>query len=150
MWTKLLHVNIGKAIKPQIVDGARHRAVISARYKAMLKKQYRIAGVPWIYESNVSTAVNPRHKKPKGHKHEFKMPIHLAKVKQALESSEEAMEKYRKERLQGRRLTGLNRLIKNTIPPYLKQLARGFSRAESTDAGDDDILGVKRLPKNKR
>lgn len=151
VWTKLLHTNIASAIKPSVVDGKWYRPVISARYKATLKKEFRLAGVPWIYESNALSLNNPRDKKPKGHKHEFRKPIHLAKVKKSLEDAEEAMEKYRKERLNGRRLSGMDLLIKNTVPSFMNARGKHLEQAEM-DTSDDGVkafLGI-RDPKKRR
>lgn len=146
MWTKLLYVDVSKAIKPSFVQGVWRRPEISSRYKASLKKHFQLAGLPWIYESNIPTTKNPRHKKPKGHKHEMKKPIHLAKVKKALAESEEAMDKWRKERLNGRKLTGFDRMVKLTTPSFINPPRRPTGGVQKELSHEEqvarDVLGI--------
>lgn len=50
MWTKLLWMTFNTAFKRQYIDYVMRAPNLSLRYKGVLKKQFRIAGVPWIFE----------------------------------------------------------------------------------------------------
>ena len=145
VWTKLLYVDIGKAIRPNMVEGVWRRPEVSARYKATLKKHFQLEGLPWLYESNIRTTTNPRHKKPKGHKHEFKKPIHLAKVKKSLEESQEALDKFRRDRQNGRKLTGFDKIIQLTVPSFINPPRKSTSAQKEVSAEEAmarDVLGI--------
>jgi len=44
-----------------------HRPMLGNRYKALLRKQFRLNNIPWIVDlPKDPVANNPRHKKPKG------------------------------------------------------------------------------------
>jgi len=49
-WTRLFYVkNVGKAFERVIPGVQREELAISKRYQAMIRKEFRLAGVPWIH-----------------------------------------------------------------------------------------------------
>ena len=68
-WTRLFHVkDLSKAFARVIPSQPLTELVINKRYQAMIRKEFRLAGVPWIYNLK-EPRLNPRDKKPKGTKH---------------------------------------------------------------------------------
>ncbi len=61
--------------------------MISRRYQAMIRKQFRLNGVPWIYNLK-EPSQNPRDRKPKARKSEKKKEERLIKIQKALAESE--------------------------------------------------------------
>lgn len=122
MWTRLLyHSTLKDAFLPQLVKGKWMRPAISGRYRQVLKKEFRAAGVPWVLDSGKQNTVkiNPRNKKPKGHKAEQLKIIKLEKIKKSLLNTDEAMLKYRQERLNNRRLKGNDIMFSQTIAGWM-------------------------------
>lgn len=119
MWTRLLgHTTLKEAFTPRKTHGKWISAPISSRYKAMLRKEFLMANVPWPLEK--PKKMNPRDKKPKGHKAEQLKIIRLERIKKSLTTSDEAMLKYRQDRLNNRRLRGLDLMVSQVIPAWLK------------------------------
>mmetsp|Transcript_10147 Transcript_10147/g.8681 ORF Transcript_10147/g.8681 Transcript_10147/m.8681 type:complete len:88 (-) Transcript_10147:286-549(-) len=87
MWTRLMWIDLPNALKSQKVNGKWHSPILSGRYRHLLRRQFKVAGVPWIYENKVQKK-NPRHKKPKGKIWMLEKPIRLAKIKKALEEAD--------------------------------------------------------------
>jgi len=49
-WTRLFYVkNLNSAFKRVVPGVARGELPISKRYQAEIRKEFRMAGVPWIY-----------------------------------------------------------------------------------------------------
>ena len=64
-WTRLLYIkNIHKAMKRVIPGETRAELPITKRYQGELRKQFRINGVPWIYDLK-ERGPNPRDRPPK-------------------------------------------------------------------------------------
>lgn len=50
-WTRLFYVkNLEQAFKRVIPGQERIELPISKRYQAQIRKEFRVAGVPWIYD----------------------------------------------------------------------------------------------------
>lgn len=68
MWLRLSYLSLPEALKGSMRNGAWYKSAISGRYKAELRRQFHMHGLPWIYDPPRDDSKNPRHKKPKGHK----------------------------------------------------------------------------------
>ena len=128
MWTRLLCQNtLKEAFAPIKSKGKYSRPAISGRYQAMLRKEFIMANVPWPFEKPEKS--NPRNKKPKGHKAEQLKIIRLEKIKKSLTTTDESMLKYRQDRLNNRKLRGLDSIFSQVIPAWMK-----FDREEYEEA----------------
>jgi len=141
MWTRLLYQStLKEAFVPNKIKGKWLRPMISSRYQAMLKKEFIMANVPWPIEKLEKS--NPRNKKPKGHKTEQLKIIKLEKIKKALSTNDDAMLKYRQERLNNRRLTGLDNVGSQVIPAWMKfdreEYEEAQKEAKSKTVGSDE------------
>lgn len=138
MWTRLLYLkSIPEGIKPFLDKGKWHRPIIGGRYHHYLRKQFLLNNVPWIYDKEVDSSKNPRNKKPKGHKSEKNKIIRLEKIKKALESNVENELKYRQEKLNNRKLGGMDRLMQLNLPTwiaYKPNQVEGGSQADEDEA----------------
>ena len=86
-WTRLFHVkNIDLAFKRVIPGRERPELAISKRCQAQIRKEFRLAGVPWIYNLNEPKS-NPRDKRPKSKKREAVKEIRLDKIQKSLKES---------------------------------------------------------------
>jgi hypothetical protein len=70
VWTRLLYTTLPKAFERTRINPTTVTAPISRRYKALLRKTFRLNGVPWLYDIDVEPKMNPRHKTPKQSKGE--------------------------------------------------------------------------------
>ena len=131
VWTKLIHCNLKEAIKPQYVDKVWRKPVISGRYKAMIKKEFRIAGIPWTFEK-IPQRLNPRERAPKAKKQLKLRPIRLAQIKKAIEENELKELFYRQERLDNKDYKGLDLALETLIPYKLGALV--YARKVQTKA----------------
>lgn len=136
VWTKLIHCDLATAIKPMFKNGSWHKPIISGRYKAMVKKEFRIAGLPWLYEPP-STKMNPRDKAPKMKKQLKLKPVRLARIKQALKENEGNELKYRQDRLDSKYPKGFDLAIDTLIPYKLGALVYS-KKVEKKVQGDID------------
>jgi len=100
-------------------------------------------GLPWIYETKEPKR-NPRHKAPKGNSFVHEKPLRLAKIKKALENNAELELKLRQERLNGRKLGGLDKLIKQAVPSFMT--AKREVNIETADSETEIVssLGLSR------
>eukprot|EP01017_Pseudomicrothorax_dubius_P016006 TRINITY_DN1822_c0_g1_i3.p2 TRINITY_DN1822_c0_g1~~TRINITY_DN1822_c0_g1_i3.p2 ORF type:complete len:171 (-),score=51.35 TRINITY_DN1822_c0_g1_i3:462-974(-) len=131
MWTRLLYLNLPQAMKPQRIGHGWRRAELGGRYRALLRKTFRLNGVPWIYEPVRNPEMNPYNRKPKGKKFLHSRPTRLAKIKKALADSAMTEQKLRQEKMNNRKLSGLDLLIKQVAPDLLTSHKKeGFVTAE--------------------
>ncbi len=142
MWTKLLYISIPQAIKPQFVNGKWHRSLLSGRYKNLLKRTFKMHGLPWIYDTEAKR--NPRHKMPKGHSYVHEKPIRLAKIKKALENNAELELKLRQEKLNNKRLSGLDKVIKHALPSFMSSKREANIEANDGETEMVNSLGLSR------
>ena len=67
-WTRLFYVkNLEKAFSRVVPGKERTELPINLRYQAQIRKEFRSAGVPWIYNLT-EPKMNPRDKRPKSKK----------------------------------------------------------------------------------
>lgn len=79
-WTKLFYVkNLEKAFLRVIPGRERTELPISKRYQAEIRKEFRMAGVPWIY-GLTELKTNPRDIRPKSRKRDLDRVIRLDKI----------------------------------------------------------------------
>lgn len=135
VWTKLLHVDLPRAIKPQFVEGKWHRSIISSRYKNLLRREFQIAGCPWIYE-NKEAKKNPRHKLPKGKKWMLDRPMRLAKIKKAMEEADDKLTEYRQNRLNNRKFAVLDKVVHEVMPSVIN-----MKRSHRSEDGESESVG---------
>jgi hypothetical protein len=112
---------------------------ISKRYQAEIRKEFRLAGVPFIYNLE-APKTNPRDLKPKPKKREMSKEIRLAKIQKALKENEVKEVEYRQEKLNQRRLRGADELISRGLPSWiktdLKEIPDYMMRRKSDDNDD--------------
>lgn len=79
-WTRLFYVkNLEKAFLRVIPGRERTELPISKRYQAEIRKEFRMAGVPWIY-GLTEPKTNPRDIRPKSRKRDLDRVIRLDKI----------------------------------------------------------------------
>ncbi|KAM3140303.1 hypothetical protein pb186bvf_007659 [Paramecium bursaria] len=125
MWLRLAYLQLPRAFNRQIVNGRHLKQDISGRYKALLRKQFYIHGVPWIYDAPKTDDKNPRHKKPKGHKNAIIKQERVEKIRKNIQDARAEEHKYRQERLNGRPLSGMDRIIQKSLPSWLSSKEHG-------------------------
>ena len=141
MWTQLLYIHLPHALKPHLVNGKWHRSFLSGRYRNLLKRSFRENGVPWIYGPAVAKQ-NPRHKMPKGHKHVHERPLRLAKIKKAIEQNAEVEVKIRQEKMNNRRLSGFDKILKQSFPSFMHvRKDAGAASPAAEGSGESEISG---------
>lgn len=87
-WTRLFYVkNLEKAFKRVIPGKEPVELPISKRYQAEIRKEFRMAGVPWIYNLS-QPKLNPRDKPPKAKKGVVEKELRLEKIQKALKENE--------------------------------------------------------------
>lgn len=142
VWTRLLYTQLPKAFERVRVPGTNSfRSEIGNRYRAVLRKTFRLHGVPWIYDADVLKANNPRDKKPKLPRRERDRPLQLAKIEKNLEDIEAKKAAFRKQRLDGRQLAGFDKFINQVLPSLIKKDTKNVPkhlRRRSDDDDDDD------------
>lgn len=83
-WTRLFYIkNLEQAFKRVIPGKDRIELPVSKRYQAQIKKEFRLAGVPFIYDLQPEKR-NPRDVRPKPKKREASREIRMAKIQKAL------------------------------------------------------------------
>lgn len=79
-WTRLFYVkSLEHAFKRVVPGKERTELPISKRYQAQIKKEFRVAGVPWIYDLKEPT-INPRDRRPKPQKKVLEKQIRIEKI----------------------------------------------------------------------
>jgi hypothetical protein len=87
-WTKLLYVkNLEKAFTRAIPGRERAELPINSRYQAEIRKEFRLAGVPWIYNL-AEPKINPRDRQPKTKKRFAEHELRLDKIQKLLKENE--------------------------------------------------------------
>lgn len=139
-WTRLFYVkNITKAFSRVIPGAEREELAISKRYQAQIRKEFRMAGVPWIYDLKPPKE-NPRDRRPKSKKREAERSIRLAKIEKALKENETKEVEYRQERLNNRKLKGSDEYISRGLPSWIKtdlQEIPQYMMRRNRDDGDE-------------
>lgn len=142
VWTRLLYTQIPKAFQRTRVPGTNQfRAEISNRYHALLRKTFRLNGVPWIYDEQTEKPNNPRDKKPKLPRRERDRPMQLAKIEKNLEEIEAKKLAFRKQRLDSKPLAGFDKFVNQVLPSLIKKDSKSVPkhlRRRSDDDDDDD------------
>ena len=83
-WTRLFHIkNFEQALKRVVPNKPRTELAVSSRYQAEIRKEFRLAGVPWIYNMQ-PLRPNPRDQRPKPKKREAKRALRVEKIEKAL------------------------------------------------------------------
>lgn len=119
MWSRLLYLNLTRATQRRKFGNKWISPALSGRYRNMLNKEFRKKGLPVLTELPKDDSKNPRHKKPKGTKHQlFKKSMMEQKIKSLLPKADEEITKYRQQKLNEREYGGLNLFMK----VYLKGL----------------------------
>lgn len=91
-WTRLLYIkNMHKAMKRVIPGQTFEELPISKRYQGELRKQFRIHGVPWIYDLK-EPGQNPRDRKPKVSKAALEKVERLKRIQKHLVESDKKIE----------------------------------------------------------
>lgn len=143
VWTRLLYTTLPKAFERTRIPGTNtFRSQISGRYRAVLRKTFRLNGVPWIYDADLPVANNPRDRKPKLPRSERDRPLQLAKIEKNLEDIEAKKQAFRKQRLDGRALAGWDKFVNQVLPSLIKKdtknVPKHLRRRADNDDDDDD------------
>lgn len=84
-----------------------------------MRKQFRIHGVPWIYDLK-QEKMNPRDKKPKTAKRVIERAERHLKIQKNLAEADEKIMEFRQQKLNKRPLGGLDRVIMKALPSWVK------------------------------
>lgn len=107
--------------------------MLGNRYKALLRKQFRLNNIPWIVDlPKDPVANNPRHKKPKGTIEQRKRPFHLAKIKANLADAPAKELEFRQKTINERPLSGFEAFVQMTVPYWLSARTKEAIREEKT------------------
>lgn len=106
-------------MKRVIPDRPREQLVISRRYQAELRKQFRANGVPWLYELKAPKE-HHRDRKPKPSKRSIEKEERLIKIQKNLAESQKKILEFRQDKMDLRPLGGIDRLIIKTLPSHIK------------------------------
>jgi hypothetical protein len=149
MWMKLLSkMDIKEAIKPQFVNGRWRGAALNGKDKANLKKCFRLAGLPWIYEPERPKIDenSPYNRKPKGHKKDLKYEMRLADIRRNLRNQDELYAKMRTEKANAKKLKGTD-LMLDSLLPYLLGTNKGKKGSKIEDAPGEEDAALKKRSK---
>ncbi len=121
MWLKLLKINsLRDALTPRLVKGRWHSPLISGRNKAFLRRQFREAGVPWVFDSPSDPNKSAYNRVPKKIYKEFDQEEKLLQIRASLKKMDDMIDKYREERIQKKPLKGFDRALELALPIILK------------------------------
>lgn len=136
VWTKLLYTTLPKAFERTRINPSTITAPITARYKALLRKTYRLNGVPWLYDIDVEVKNNPRNKTPKLSKKERDRPLKLAKIEKAIEDVDAKKISFRQDRLNKKKIAGWDGFVSKVLPSLIKKDANIIPKHLRRRAGD--------------
>jgi hypothetical protein len=118
-WTRLLYIkNMKKAMCRVIPGRPMEELPISKRYQGELRKQFRIAGVPWLYELK-EPKPHHRDRRPKESRASKEKKERMQKIQKNLAESSQKMLEFRQSRLDNRPLGGIDQLIAKTLPSFI-------------------------------
>ena len=120
MWTKLANLSFAEAFVPTIVNGKWRGAAVSARYRAMLRKEFAKAGVPWNWDLPKSAGPHPFDRAPKFSRHVRNKPFRVEKIKAALAKQEDMILKHRQETLNKKRPAGIDLIYASALGNFVK------------------------------
>lgn len=119
-WTRLFHLTSLKgALKRTTALSQTTEFPISKRYQAQIRKEFRLAGVPWIYDLR-EQAPNPRDRRPKPKKREQAKVLRHEKIEKLLKEAPAKELEYRQTRLNNRRLRGMDEMFAKGLPSWIK------------------------------
>ncbi len=119
MWTRLMYLNLDKAFQPVIKNRKWYPPALKGKYRAMLTKEFKVAGLPPLFNPPKDDSKNPRHKKPKGSKYELlHEKMRHEKISNAILKADEEILKYRQESLNRRKYRGFDRIVKEVMPDW--------------------------------
>ena len=133
-WVKLVsHMDIKQGIKPQFIQGRWKKPQINGRRKAELRKYFRKAGVPWIYEKpRPEVQINsPYNRPPKGKKSYFEYENRLADMRYALSQTDKRDYEMREQLFDKNKLTN----------PFDKKLRFLLPFVLTKNLGDEGVRG---------
>lgn len=111
--------NIHKAMQRVVPGETMEELHISKRYQGELRKQFRINGVPWIYDLK-ERGPNPRDRPPKSSKALAEKLERLKKIQKNMLENEKKKTQFRQDKLDARPLGGIDKLIAKTLPSHIK------------------------------
>jgi len=119
MWTRLMYLTFDKAFPSAVVNGRRWAPALKGKYRAQLTKEFKVVGLPPLFNPPKDDSKNPRHKKPKGSKYDLlHAKMRHEKISNALLKADDEILKYRQESLNRRKYRGLDRVIKEVMPDW--------------------------------
>ncbi|KAL4431575.1 hypothetical protein ABPG74_017280 [Tetrahymena malaccensis] len=142
MWTRLAYLTLSQAFNPVKVGKEWRRPMLSNRYRALLRKQFRLNNIPWIVNLPKDDSNNPRHKQPKGTLEQRNRPFHLAKIKQNVADAPQKELEYRQKAINERPLSGLDAFIQLTVPYWLTARTKEAIREEKSGKSNQQSISL--------
>ena len=123
VWTKLAYLSLPEALLPHKVGKKWFGALIGAKYRSTLKREFLKAGVPWEYDQvkfKRPGSMHPFEKAPKTPKKIEQRAIRVTMIKRALARQDDLQLKYRQETANKKRLTGIDFMFQSSLGNFLK------------------------------
>ena len=132
MWTRLMYLHLNQAFKP-IKEGKFWKgSMLSGRYKHLLVKEFRKVDLPTFMVDSPKNKKKIRDEIPTDKKAQAEAKLlRIEKIKQNLIKSDEEILKYRREKINKRRMKGLDRAMSEMIPEFM-ELSRENQGLSST------------------
>jgi len=119
MWSRLIYLTLDRAFQPVTKTRSWFPPALKGKYRAQLTKEFKVVGLPPLFNPPKDDSKNPRHRKPKGSKYEIlHAKMRHEKVSNALLKADDEILKYRQEALNRRKYRGLDRVIKEVMPDW--------------------------------
>lgn len=135
MWTRLMYLHLNQAFRP-IKEGKLWRgSMLSGRYKHLLVKEFKKVNLPVFMINPPKNVRKIRDEMPKDRvaQAETKL-LRVQKIKSNLMRSDEEILKYRREKINSRRLKGLDRAMSEMVPEFI-ELSRENQEGGSVKRG---------------
>ena len=119
MWSRLIYLTLDRAFQPVTKTRSWFPPALKGKYRAQLTKEFKVVGLPSLFNPPKDDSKNPRHRKPKGSKYEIlHAKMRHEKVSNALLKADDEILKYRQEALNRRKYRGFDRVIKEVMPDW--------------------------------
>ena len=123
VWTKLSYLSFPEAFTASKVGQKWMGAAVGGRYRAILKKEFLKAGVPWEYDTKrfqKTPPINPFEIQPRQSRSIKKKLMRVSKIERALARQDDLQLKHRQDTANKKRLTGLDFFFMSSIGNALR------------------------------
>lgn len=123
VWTKLSYLSFPEALTASKVGKKWMGAAVGGRYRAILKKEFLKAGVPWEYDTpryKTTPNISPFEIRPRESSNIKKKIMRVSKIERALARQDEIQLKHRQDTANKKRLTGLDFFFMSSLGNVLR------------------------------